>query len=164
MLTIIEAVSTSQFKTIAKLATEIWNEHYTPIIGKDQVNYMLDKFQSSDEIYNQVQNGQAYYIIEHKDLPIGYFCIYPVEENLFLSKLYILVEFRAQGIGKFAFDFIKNKAKEFSLKTIFLTVNIHNTNAIASYEKMGFANQGPTKADIGAGYVMDDYRMVKKID
>ena len=164
MLTIIEAVSTSQFKTIAKLATEIWNEHYTPIIGKDQVNYMLDKFQSSDEIYNQVQNGQAYYIIEHKDLPIGYFCIYPVEENLFLSKLYILVEFRAQGIGKFAFDFIKNKAKEFSLKTIFLTVNIHNTNAIASYEKMGFVNQGPTKADIGAGYVMDDYRMVKKID
>jgi hypothetical protein len=29
---------------------------------------------------------------------------------------------------------------------------------------MGFINQGPTKADIGAGYVMDDYRMVKKID
>jgi len=164
MLTIIEAVSTSQFKTIAKLATEIWNEHYTPIIGKDQVNYMLDKFQSSDEIYSQVQDGQAYYLIEHKDLPIGYFCIYPVEENLFLSKLYILVAFRAQGIGKFAFDFIQNKAREFSLKTIFLTVNIHNTNAIASYEKMGFANQGPTKADIGAGYVMDDYRMVKKID
>jgi GNAT superfamily N-acetyltransferase len=164
MLTIIEALSTSQFKTIAKLAAEIWNEHYTPIIGKDQVNYMLDKFQSSDEIYTQVQNGQAYYLIEHKDLPVGYFCIYPVEENMFLSKLYILVEFRAQGIGKFAFDFIQNKAREFSLKTIFLTVNIHNTNAIASYEKMGFANQGPTKADIGAGYVMDDYRMVKKID
>ncbi len=164
MLTIIEAVSTSQFKTIAKLAAEIWNEHYTPIIGKDQVDYMLDKFQSSDEIYTQVQNGKAYYLIEHKDLPIGYFCIYPVEENLFLSKLYILVEFRAQGIGKFAFDFIQNKAKEFSLKTIFLTVNIYNINAIASYEKMGFANQGPTKADIGAGYVMDDYRMVKKID
>jgi GNAT superfamily N-acetyltransferase len=125
---------------------------------------MLDKFQSSDEIYSQVQDGQAYYLIEHKDLPIGYFCIYPVEENLFLSKLYILVAFRAQGIGKFAFDFIQNKARAFSLKTIFLTVNIHNTNAIASYEKMGFANQGPTKADIGAGYVMDDYRMVKKID
>ncbi len=164
MLTIIEAISVEQCETIATLATEIWEEHYTPIIGANQVNYMLDKFQSSNEIYKQIQKGQVYYLIQNKDLPIGYFCIYPNTGNLFLSKLYVLAKFRGQGVGKFAFDFIQKRAKESSLKTIYLTVNIHNTNAIKSYEKMGFVNQGPTKADIGSGYVMDDYRMVKKID
>ena len=26
---------------LAELAREIWTEHYTPLIGADQVNYML---------------------------------------------------------------------------------------------------------------------------
>ena len=42
------------FKTISVLAKNIWTEHYTPIIGLDQVNYMLEKFQSEIAIQNQI--------------------------------------------------------------------------------------------------------------
>jgi ribosomal protein S18 acetylase RimI-like enzyme len=164
MFSIIQANSKSHCDIISVLASEIWKEHYTPIIGIDQVDYMLEKFQSSEVIYTQIQNGKSYYLIQTKELFIGYFCVYPEDGSLFLSKLYILMKFRGQGAGKFATDFIHEQGRELALTTIFLTVNINNTIAITSYEKMGFINQGPTKADIGAGYVMDDYRMVKKID
>ena len=36
----------NDIKTIVKLADEIWNQHYLPIIGKEQVDYMLGKNQS----------------------------------------------------------------------------------------------------------------------
>ena len=56
MLTIIQAVSKSECNAISELANTIWKEHYTPIIGVDQVNYMLEKFQSSKVIFKQIQN------------------------------------------------------------------------------------------------------------
>ena len=40
----------SDFKLIAQLADAIWREHYIPIIGKPQIDYMLDKYQSSKVI------------------------------------------------------------------------------------------------------------------
>ena len=36
-------------------------------------------------------------------------------------------------------------------------------NSIAWYTRMGFRNAGPIVQDIGAGYVMDDYRMEKVV-
>ena len=35
---------------IAGLARQIWTEHYTPIIGAAQVEYMLGRFQSQSAI------------------------------------------------------------------------------------------------------------------
>ena len=40
------AKSDSEIQDIAILAEEIWHQHFTPIIGKEQVDYMVDKFQS----------------------------------------------------------------------------------------------------------------------
>ena len=49
-------------RDIADLARVIWMEHYTPIIGAAQVEYMLDKFQSADRIYSDIQNGGYVYL------------------------------------------------------------------------------------------------------
>ena len=35
-----------QIQEISNLASVIWHEHFTPIIGIQQVEYMLEKFQS----------------------------------------------------------------------------------------------------------------------
>ena len=43
-----------QIKDIANLAEIIWNQHFTPIIGKEQVDYMVEKFQSYPAIKNQI--------------------------------------------------------------------------------------------------------------
>ena len=80
---------------------------------------------------------------------------------MFLSKLYVLRDFRGQGLGKTAMHFIENQAEQNNCSKITLTVNKYNTNSIKVYEKNGFINTGAVVIDIGNGFVMDDYTMEK---
>lgn len=154
-----------QISTIAELAREIWTEHYTAIIGSDQVEYMLDKFQNVIAIADQIENkGYLYYLIEENKQSIGYFAVIPEDEVLFLSKLYVHKDMRNKGIARKAVDFIKNIALERKLGKITLTVNKNNIVPIAAYEKLGFVNTGPIVQDIGGGFIMDDYKMELKLE
>lgn len=158
----IEKVTTeTQIETVARLAFEIWNQHFTPIIGKAQVDYMVDKFQSKKAIAEQLDEGYSYYLLEADGDYIGYTGICPKEDEMFLSKLYILASQRGKGHGRKTVEFIEDIAREKGLDKITLTVNKNNTDAIKAYEKFGFKNTGPIVTDIGGGFVMDDYRMEK---
>ena len=52
-----KAETDHQVREIADLAKIIWNEHFTPIIGKDQVGYMIEKFQSYPALREQIADG-----------------------------------------------------------------------------------------------------------
>ena len=51
----------SESAVIAALADEIWREHYTPIIGEAQVDYMLKKFQSAEQICEDIKCNDYIY-------------------------------------------------------------------------------------------------------
>jgi len=82
---------------------------------------------------------------------------------LFLSKIYVLKHYRGKKIGKRAMAFVEEQAKSCQLKSIRLTVNKHNTDAIHAYQQLGFKNMGSVVLDIGNGFVMDDFEMEKHI-
>ncbi|HZK93684.1 MAG TPA: O-acetyl-ADP-ribose deacetylase [Prolixibacteraceae bacterium] len=159
--TIIKSVqSTADIQVAADLASTIWNEYYVPIIGQKQVNYMINAFQSAEAIEKQIKSDNLeYYLMYHLAEPAGYISIKLLGTDLFLSKFYIIKEKRGTGLGKTGLNFIKNRAKELGANAITLTVNKNNTNSIKAYDKMGFKNTGSVVADIGAGFVMDDYTM-----
>ena len=161
MIKITPATSIQDFKQIEVLADIIWREHYIPIVGKPQIDYMLNKFQTAKAIEEQVKNGFEYFSIFYNETPVGYISIKQEVNALFLSKIYVLSSYRGKKIGKAAMLFVEQKATTYQLKSIRLTVNIHNTNSILAYKKLGFYNTGPVVADIGNGFVMDDYAMVK---
>ena len=156
-----EARSTEDYIQIADLADTIWREHYTPIIGKAQVDYMLEHFQSREAISRQVSDGMKYFLIQEGPIPRGYLAIEKRGRELFLSKIYLLREYRGLGMGKAAMDFIAERAREFGCDRIALTVNKNNNRSIKAYSRMGFENVGALVTDIGGGFVMDDYRMVR---
>lgn len=160
----IKIASTNQdFITMESLADCIWREHYIPMVGKPQIDYMLKKFQSAEAMQQQVAEGLQYYVLSFNNIPVGYLAIKPEEEALFLSKIYVLKEYRGRGIAKAAIQFAENQAKKYHIKTIRLTVNVNNQIAIKAYEKLGFFNAGPIVADIGNGFIMDDYLMKKQV-
>ena len=163
MTNIKQAITPGDIETVAQLADTIWREHYIPIVGKPQIDYMLDKFQSAQAISNQIQNGYEYYMMLYKDQPVGYLAFVKEEEALFLSKIYVLKNFRGKKIGKKAMDFIEEKAREYHKSKVRLTVNINNVNSIEAYTKLGFRNAGPLVTDIGEGFIMDDYEFVKEL-
>ena len=153
------AKSDQDFLQIETLAREIWEEHYTPIIGGEQVAYMLEKFQSVEAMQKQVAEGYEYFRIQEADRLVGYLAFKEEAEGLFLSKVYVHASARGRGLGKTAIEFVKTEAQNRGLSQIRLTVNKYNHNSIAAYLKMGFTKTRELVMDIGEGYVMDDYEM-----
>jgi diamine N-acetyltransferase len=160
----IEAVTdNNQIEIVEALADEIWREHFTAIIGKEQVDYMLEKFQSKHAIAEQINNGVQYFFICSNKEHVGYMAAQPKGNQLFLSKFYILAAQRGKGLGRKAITFIEKLAIEKAAGKISLTVNRYNSAAIEVYKKLGFVIEESIVQDIGEGFVMDDYRMEKSV-
>lgn len=153
----------NQVMIITGLARVIWNEHFTPIIGKAQVDYMLDKFQSKKAITEQIENGFMYFLIKENGDDIGYIGVFTEMDRLFLSKLYIVSTERGRGSGSKAVAFLEKLAVELGAKKISLTVNRYNLATIEVYKRLGFNITESMVQDIGDGFVMDDYRMEKLV-
>lgn len=161
---IIPARSDSEIHEIANLAEEIWHQHFTPIIGEAQVNYMVEKFQSYPALREQIrQNGHEYYQLFSSHTFAGYMGIHPEKEALFLSKLYIKKDCRGQHLATEALHFLIELCKERGLHKIWLTCNKHNENTLAVYDHLGFVITDEQVADIGNGFVMDDFILTLEI-
>ncbi len=161
MIEINIAASTTDLLLIEQLAHTIWHEYYVPIIGLDQVVYMLDKYQTVESMKGQIKSGSFYYLIYYNKRSVGYLSFNKEQNVIFLSKVYVLHNFRGKKIGKTAMSFVENMAKESGLSKIQLGVNKYNVNTIRAYEKLGFKNIGPSITDIGGGFIMDDFKMEK---
>ena len=163
-LTIKTARTKEDAALIAALAQAIWTEHYDPIIGPDQVRYMLRKFQSAERIYKDFTgDGYRYMIAFAGKEPAGYCAIKPDEHkrSIFLSKIYVDKRFRCLGIARRMIAFFLECTKAGQFDSIWLTVNKHNESSIAAYRKLGFEIDREAVTDIGSGYIMDDYIMKK---
>jgi GNAT superfamily N-acetyltransferase len=141
------------------LAFPIWREHYTPLIGNAQVEYMLQKFQTAHAIEHQMKEGTHYFFLQtEEEENIGYLSIVFRPNELFLSKFYLLKPYRGQGWARAALAFLKTLARGKGLGKITLTVHKQNPS-VKVYQTLGFAILEPVVTDIGGGFVMDDYRM-----
>jgi ribosomal protein S18 acetylase RimI-like enzyme len=158
----IKVTTKEHIDAVEVLAREIWTEHYTPIIGKAQVDYMLARFQSTQAVAEQIAGGYLYFLIKEAGQFIGYVSVQPKERELFLSKIYVRLSCRGRGYGRKAVGFAEELAKEKGLGRIVLTVNKNNTLAIKAYEAIGFKKVEALVQDIGSGFVMDDYKMEKE--
>jgi len=152
-------------RTVVLLAREIWNEHYVPIIGRDQVEYMLGRYQSEPAVAEQIREGTLYFLLLDAGSPAGYFAVVPdrASRRLLLGKLYVLRGLRQRGIARAGVEHAEKLARAMGLNVLWLRVNKNNRLAIQAYERMGFATTGAPVQEIGEGFVMDDFQMEKKI-
>ena len=153
-------VKKEEVKELADLASEIWHEYWPSLLSEEQIDYMVDKFQSENAIVKQLATeNYLYYFLIKDNVKCGYFGISRKKDYLFLSKLYIKKEYRHQGLGKIAFEKIIEIAKKLGYSSIKLTVNKNNKNTISAYLKYRLAIVDKAVTDIGNGFVMDDYIM-----
>lgn len=153
--------TTEQIICVSKLAKRIWKEHFTSLIGSEQVAYMLSLFLSEEAIEKAIhQEHYEFYMIVETE-PIGFISIKAEDDSLFLSKLYVEKAKRGQGYARKAMNFIEQIAKEKQMKSVWLTCNKYNETSLAIYNKMGFTIFDSVVNDIGNGYVMDDFYLKK---
>lgn len=124
---------------------------------------MLGRFQSKKSISAQIKKGVLYFLIEAGSKIIGYIAVQSRGPELFLSKIYVRSSKRTRGYGREAVLFTEDLARKRGLGVVSLTVNKNNITSLRFYEKLEFRNLGSVVQDIGGGFVMDDYRMVKYV-
>lgn len=146
----------SAVEALSAMATEIIKEHFDPLIGAAQNDYMIEKFQSIPAIEHQLEEGYQYYFVIHNDERIGFLGFYPRGEAIYLSKFYLYKNQRGKGYAHQMLKFVIAAAKEQGLTAIELNVNRDNSTTRA-YEAMGFRIIREEKNDIGHGFYMDDY-------
>lgn len=146
---------------IQELAKKSWNSAYQNIISQDQIDYMLQQMYSEEEISSHLENpNYQYYLILKNEVEAGFigFEFHYENSTTKLHRIYLLEDFKGQGLGKVAINFLKEKTSETSDKRIILNVN-KNNNAKQIYESQGFTTYKEGVFDIGNGYVMDDFLM-----
>lgn len=146
---------------IQKIAAITWESTYVPIIGRQQVDFMLEKMYSKGALLGQLMKGDIFLIAELNGKDVA-FASYSVEEHqdhvYKLHKLYVLPENHGQGLGKFLINEVVNKVREAGGKTLELNVNRAN-DARDFYERIGFTIKKTVDIAIGNGFFMNDYVM-----
>lgn len=150
--------SMEQINELSRLADIIWHEYYLPILGPEQVAYMLENIQSKANLEEDIETGKLdYFLIKSEGQSAGYLAIQLQNDKLFISKLYLLKEARGQGYAYQIMQKMVDLAKQEQKKVLELTVNKYNEGSISFYEKYGFVRTESIVSPIGGGFVMDDY-------
>jgi ribosomal protein S18 acetylase RimI-like enzyme len=147
-------------KTIAQLAKVIWNEHYVPFIGQQQVDYMLAKIYNHQSLVEQLNvKKHVFYLIHKDDDIIGFLSVSSDHKtDYFLHKFYIDQQKSNAGIGTKILHLL---IKIINPKSLTLTVNRQNFKSINFYFKNGFKIDRVEDFDIGDGYQMNDFVMIR---
>jgi ribosomal protein S18 acetylase RimI-like enzyme len=149
---------------LARLARDIWYQHYPSIITVEQIEYMLDQRYRPDVIREQVASGTAWWDKLLLDGAMVAFTSYEIgkhPEEMKLDKLYVRYDLRGHGYGSLLLRHVEGRARAQGCTRVYLQVNKNNTSAIEAYLRNGFAVSEAARFDIGNGFVMDDYVMSK---
>lgn len=176
-----------ELRQLADLAHEIWFEYWPQFIGEDQTRYMVERFQSAEAIMRDVteHDYEYYFVLDEAGKTVGYVGVAPERfasapddprarmhgeaitplfaDRLFISKIYLLAEERGKHYASQIIAWLADHAREEGLSGMYLTVNKGNVLGIRAYEGNGFEVIEAVEADIGEGFVMDDYIMARAV-
>jgi GNAT superfamily N-acetyltransferase len=155
-----EILNESDIQWLHPVIVDIWTEVFTPIIGKDQVDYMLQNYQGIDNIRQEIQQGILYFALMFQNECIGYTAYELKTDYIYLSKIYIEKAYRGKGFMREIFDWYDQLSHQYQRKQL-LRVNQGNERAIKVYNKREFKLIAEDIVDIGAGFQMVDYLFEK---
>ncbi|MBS1189234.1 MAG: GCN5-related N-acetyltransferase [Rhodocyclaceae bacterium] len=160
----IRPVTPPDVPAIAALAREIWQATYPGIITQAQIDFMLEQRYGVERLYDDIEQpdkwlDQAFCAGRRVGFAFCEIC----QGEFKLDRLYIHPDMQRRGVGGQLVTHTAERARRLGYLALVLTVNKRNDKAIASYRKYGFAIREEVVADIGGGFVMDDYVMEKRL-
>lgn len=164
---IIVSAEAEHLEEISTLAGHIWREYFPGIISSEQIEYMLSEGYTLEVLSHEIlARGISYDRMLLGSELIGFASYGPTQAlgEMKLHKLYLAPEFHGKGYGSKFLKHVESTVSRRGCKTLVLTVNKNNHRAISSYKRNGFTVCDSVVVDIGAGFVMDDYVMVKNLD
>ncbi len=158
----IQPVDRRGLKVIHHIAVETWPVAYGHILKKEQLEYMLNRFYSSESLSKSMDEGHLYFVYLENEIPLGFVSIQFMDDgkSMKIHKLYVLPNQQGKGIGEKLFEKAIERMKKEGFKRLFLNVNRFNAS-LQFYLKMGMHIQKEEDINIGHGYLMEDFVMEK---
>lgn len=156
----------NDWSIIQSVAHFTWPVTYGQLLQAGQLEYMLDLMYSERSIKMQMEGGHQFLIGYQTGTPLGFTSVqkqYKAPANLMIHKLYVLPSFQGRGVGKAFMDYLKLLAIQSAHDTLMLKVFEKNEKAIRFYQQQGFYVIGEELSELGRGYSVKDYVMVKKV-
>jgi ribosomal protein S18 acetylase RimI-like enzyme len=163
---VVTPVTAADVDAIAALAREIWLLHYPGIITIEQIEYMLDERYRRERLLAELQMPDRWWDQARVDgVRVGFAACQPgaVAGAMKLDKIYVHPRLQRRGVGAALLESAVVRAGALGCSQLVLAVNKGNAGAIAAYRRYGFVLQDSVCADIGGGFVMDDYIMAKTL-
>jgi GNAT superfamily N-acetyltransferase len=151
---------------ISELAAVIWRACYPGIITQAQISYMLARMYSLETLRDEIRSqGVRYNCLFVDGQMIGFSSYGPADEAgvMKLHKLYLHPARHGRGFGSLLLQHCEGEVRKLGARRLILNVNKRNTKAIKVYQRNGFTVADAVVADIGNGFVMDDYIMAKEL-
>jgi len=162
----IDPLTDTDVEPLVILAREIWYAHYPAIISTAQIEYMLAQRYDFATVRAELRQVGLWWdkLTVGKEMAgfASYF-LTPVAGEMKLDKLYVHPRHQRQGYGGMMVARACEVARGQGCSRLALAVNKNNRGAIAAYLKHGFSVVADVVKDIGGGFVMDDYIMVKPV-
>jgi GNAT superfamily N-acetyltransferase len=156
----------ADFETIAALARSIWFAHYTAIISREQIEYMLGGRFTAANLERYLDAPDRWMNVLRVDDDVVGYCSHALTatpREMKLEQLYLLPALHGRGLGKLMMEHIESHARALGCDTLMLQVNKRNTTAASVYFRSGFKVREEVVIDIGNGYVMDDFILEKPL-
>lgn len=151
----------SDLDTISALASRIWKIWYPRVISMEQVDYMLARMYSPASLAEQMTAKNHQFALAYLDGElIGYASVSTTDgKQYFLHKFYVDTTLHRRGIGAAFLQYLESM---YSPEVMRLTVNRKNFTSINFYFKNGFLIESVEDFNIGDGYFMNDFVMLKQ--
>lgn len=165
-LTRIEPLVPEDAESISALAREIWERHYADIISTAQIEYMLRQRYEPELIRAELKRHDLWWeklLVGDRIAGFSSYFLTGEPGEMKLDKLYVHQEYQRRGYGAMLVEHARARSRACGCSRLVLAVNKNNRNAIAAYRKYGFAVAHATVKEIGGGFMMDDYIMVKEL-
>lgn len=151
-------------ESVVDLAGRTWRAHYLGIISAEQIEYMLAQRYKPGLVRQLIARGDVWLAARAGGALVGFAHGHPLDGGDYkLDKLYVDPDWQRHGIGGELIAGIVRHARAHGSNRLVLRVNRQNRQAIAAYEKHGFKVATLIVEDIGGGFVMDDYVMVRDL-
>lgn len=156
----------SQIAELIALAGETWRAHYPGIITPAQIEYMLAQRYNVALIREELGRNDLWWdvlLVGQRMVGFASYFRTDVPGEMKLDKLYVHPHAQRRGYGGLLLEHVFALMRGAGFNRLVLAVNRNNRNAIAAYQKYGFRIVESVVKEIGGGFVMDDYVMIKEI-
>ena len=154
---IIERASYNDADKVGEVHSTAWKSAYRGIFPNEYIE--KDSAQTrKNEFLNSIKDDHCtYLLLKDSDRTVGIVKIRDNTTDVEIESIYILEDYRGNGLGKACIDYIRSN---WSDKNVYLWVLEVNTKARSFYERNGFVFTGDERTIVrGESFIQYRYRL-----